>query len=586
MDKQAQVNALCRGCMTLKPCTCGFNEATHALQPHHLPLNTILAGKYLLGRVIGEGGFGITYVGWDITNERRVAIKEFYPTGYVTRESARSCAVAPYTGENGEFFSKGRARFLQEAQKLGKFSRLPAITKVLDYFQENGTAYIVMEFVDGWTLKEYLKTMKDRLPWGQVIDMMQPVMEALAEVHKAGIIHRDISPDNIMVSKEGDMKLLDFGAAREYLDNHSMSVLLKPGYAPEEQYYSRGKQGPWTDVYALCATMYRAVTGVVPPESTERLSHDILQTPTQLGAVLPPDDEAALLRGLAVRAEGRLKDIPALQKAFKGKMPTMPKQKTKTGSAPVPVPVPAPSVYDQYGLPAPPDPTPKKKRRSWLAFLGLALVALVGILIWGAVSSGPGSGVGLDLTTSSVRSVTTTLNAIDAEHQRILNEFIKKGSCDFNLNLSNCSVHVEISFAKGYRGSTKEEEVYTNCLPFPAQGKSTHVMPICVIITPDQQVDEMFFRQSLVSNDHDAKFSAFLGKEWGDEWSSYSLHWVKDGMLIEDGVFYTYGYMVIPDFYSDDYPKGDWRKVPQKLHYEFRASENDEWTDFYITIYE
>ena len=278
---------LCMGCMRPKThpglCPfCGFDEAAYELSPHHLPLYTILNGKYLVGKVLGEGGFGITYLGWDINLELMVAIKEYYPNGFVTRESCGyDNTVTVLSGYRAEYFAKGLEKFVDEARRLAKFWGLPGIVAVKDYFPENKTAYIVMEFVEGKTLMAMLRENGGSLPAGQVFQMMEPVMESLETVHEAGLIHRDISPDNIMVDAKGRVKLLDFGAARSFISDSekSLSVMLKPGYAPEEQYRSRGKQGPWTDVYSLCATMYRAITGGVPLESLDRMAEDTLKRP-------------------------------------------------------------------------------------------------------------------------------------------------------------------------------------------------------------------------------------------------------------------------------------------------------------------
>ena len=317
------IDGLCMNCLQQKKAQgaclhCGFDETTYAASPHHLPLRTILAGKYLVGRVLGEGGFGITYLGWDLNLDLKIAIKEYYPTGFVTRENTTTNTVTPYMGEKAQFFTKGRTRFVDEAKSLAKFYALPGIVSVKDFFLENGTAYIVMEFVEGETLKQLLSHSGGKLPADQVIEMMKPLMRSLSEIHKAGIIHRDISPDNIMVTKEGNVKLLDFGAARDFSDsgNRSLSVMLKPGYAPEEQYRSRGVQGPWTDVYALCATMYKAISGVTPMESIERVQNNEVKPPTELGVGIPPQQEVALMKGMAVLQKDRYQSIHGIFDAF------------------------------------------------------------------------------------------------------------------------------------------------------------------------------------------------------------------------------------------------------------------------------
>lgn len=286
---------------------------------HHLAPGTILNNKFMVGAALGEGGFGITYIGRDTKLDMKVAIKEYYPNGYVNRSNTISPAVNSSTsGERKDFFDTGRERFLREAQILAKFSGSTGIVDVRDFFEENNTAYIVMEYLDGQTLKEYLKN-KGTLTPEQTIRLLMPVMESLKKVHTQGLIHRDISPDNIMLV-DGHVKLLDFGAARNVsaTANKSLSVMLKPGYAPEEQYRSKGNQGPWTDVYALCATMYKCITGITPDDSTQRVFSDELKTPSALGVNIDPVIEEALLKGLNVMQTDRYQNIDELLNGLKG----------------------------------------------------------------------------------------------------------------------------------------------------------------------------------------------------------------------------------------------------------------------------
>jgi len=319
---------LCIGCFgQLNPgnpyCpVCGYDQNTIPDTSYQLPPHTILSGKFMVGKVIGEGGFGITYIGHDINLEIKVAIKEYYPSGFVSRTTTLSTTVQPALGQQGEFFKKGRERFVDEARRLAKFSNLPGIVMVKDFFIENGTAYIVMEFVEGQTLKEYLAQMGGSLPTDRVLEMLKPVFESLAIVHEKGIIHRDISPDNLMIDHKGIVKLLDFGAAREFGDdgNKSMSVMLKHGYAPAEQYSTKGVQGAFTDVYALSATIYKAITGVTPESSMDRMMDDALQPPSQLGIYIQPHQEAALMKGLAIRQEHRFQTVTELSMAFQGQI--------------------------------------------------------------------------------------------------------------------------------------------------------------------------------------------------------------------------------------------------------------------------
>ena len=239
MFEQSQIESLCMGCFTkhekaMSVCPiCGYDEDTKELPLHLLRPRTVLNGKYVLGRVLGEGGFGITYIGWDTNLDMKVAIKEYYPAGCVSRETTTTLTVQQFTGAQGEFFLKSRDKFINEAKTLAKFFSLPGIVTVKDYFMENATAYIVMEYIDGETLKDYLTKRGGRLPANQILSMMKPIMTSLAEIHETGLIHRDIAPDNIMITKSGHLKLLDFGAARDFTDsgNKSLSIMLKPGYA-------------------------------------------------------------------------------------------------------------------------------------------------------------------------------------------------------------------------------------------------------------------------------------------------------------------------------------------------------------------
>ena len=284
---------------------------------HQLVPGTKLHGKYLIGRVLGEGGFGITYIGVDLVLGMRVAVKEYYPHGYSNRNHNESNRVTLSKSSSTDFYEKGMERFLQEATTLAKFCDEPGVVGVRDFFQENGTAYIVMDYLDGVTLKAYLHA-KGVFPVQGLLELMEPVLRVLEKIHQQNLIHRDISPDNIMLLRNGQLKLLDFGAAREMETNRSLSVMLKPGYAPEEQYRSKGVQGPWTDIYALCATIYKCITGVTPEESLERISDDDLKFPSQLGVQITPDQEQAIMKGLQVRAADRWQSVRELADALYG----------------------------------------------------------------------------------------------------------------------------------------------------------------------------------------------------------------------------------------------------------------------------
>lgn len=289
------------------------------LPSHHLKPGTVLNKKICVGAALGEGGFGITYIGRDLNLDIKVAVKEYYPNGYVNRSNTISpdltCSIST---DKKDFFDKGKERFLREARILAKFAKEPGVVEVRDFFEENNTAYIIMEFLEGQDLKEYLKV-NGTLSSEQTIRLLMPVMQALTKIHAQGLIHRDISPDNIRII-DGGVKLLDFGAAREVssIANKSLSVMLKPGYAPEEQYRSKGNQGPWTDVYSLCATMYKCITGITPDDSAQRLFSDELKAPSALGVIIDSTIEAALMKGLAVLQRDRYQTIDELLNGFKG----------------------------------------------------------------------------------------------------------------------------------------------------------------------------------------------------------------------------------------------------------------------------
>lgn len=318
----ADIDSLCINCFKERHnagryCEhCGYDRDA-VEPPHHLLPKTILNGKYITGRTIGEGGFGITYIGYDLNLDIRVAIKEYYPTGFVTREAANGSTVSPHTGNGEAYVTAGLNKFLDEARTLARFHNLPGIVEVRDFFRENGTAYIVMEFVDGVTLKSELQRSGGKMAAQRVLSLMRPLIESLASVHAQGVIHRDISPDNIMLTSDGHVKLIDFGAARETdSGGKSVSVMLKPGYAPEEQYLTHGELGPWTDIYALCATMYKLITGETPPESLARAQGTPLKSFAELGAPVPPAVEAALLKGLAIRRVDRFRSMTELASAL------------------------------------------------------------------------------------------------------------------------------------------------------------------------------------------------------------------------------------------------------------------------------
>ena len=277
---------------------------------HCLRKGTRLIGRYIIESVLGQGGFGITYLGIDELHEKKVAIKEFFPQGIVTRNiEYKDTVTVTFVGEKDNY-EKGKERFLKEARTMAKFSKDEGIVKALDFFEINNTAYIVMEYLEGITLKQYLRENK-RIAPEDLIELLVPLIESLDEIHSQGMIHRDISPDNIMVLPDGRIKLMDFGAARDYTEfgEKSLSIVLKPGYAPPEQYQTHGIQGPWTDIYALCATMYKCITGENPPDAIERVMDDHLKKISAFGISVLPQIEEAIIKGMSVAANNRYQNV-------------------------------------------------------------------------------------------------------------------------------------------------------------------------------------------------------------------------------------------------------------------------------------
>ena len=271
---------------------------------------TRLIGRYTVEGVLGQGGFGITYLGMDELHKKKVAIKEFFPQGIVTRNIEYEDTVTVTLVGEKENYDKGKERFLKEAQTMAMFSKDKGIVKALDFFEINNTAYIVMEYLEGVTLKQYLRENK-RIAAEDLVELLVPLIEALDEIHSQGLIHRDISPDNIMVLPDGRIKLMDFGAARDYTEfgEKSLSIVLKPGYAPPEQYQTHGVQGPWTDIYALCATMYKCITGENPPDAIDRLVDDHLKKISAFGFTVSPQIEEAIIKGMSVAAKDRYQNV-------------------------------------------------------------------------------------------------------------------------------------------------------------------------------------------------------------------------------------------------------------------------------------
>ena len=326
-----------RGSVKICP-KCGFDNSRPNQPAHALPCGTALQNRYIIGRMLGQGGFGITYIGFDYKMEIPVCVKEYFPTGGVMRRPG-STAVYWSPGTSGNEMKQGREILVKEARKAVKLRELDSVVKVWDVFYENETAYIVMEYINGMTLKEYLMKRDRVMDLKECLEVLGPVIRDLQEVHKIGIIHRDISPDNIMIREDGKVKLLDLGAAKDMtkgketlpeeeqtrltdhpragegtitkLDDPS-SLVAKRGFSPPEQCTGKGEIGPWTDVYAMCATIYWCLTGNILPDVMER----VMEGDKELSfpESVPSKTASVLKHGLEMNPNRRIKDCEELLK--------------------------------------------------------------------------------------------------------------------------------------------------------------------------------------------------------------------------------------------------------------------------------
>lgn len=335
---------------------CGFIERDFVPEKHHLPPRTILKGQYLVGCALGEGGFGITYIGWDLFLHMPVAIKEYFPSGVVIRDQGQH-TVNVFAGKDEQSFLLGRDRFFREAQKVARFDNNPGVVSVKNCFLENGTAYIIMEYISGINLGTYAAQRGGKLGFQETLQLLKTPIQTLEELHRYSTYHRDISPENLMLSKTGTVKLIDFGSAMESDSEKKTRVLMvRSGYSPVEMYSSTGKDGPYSDVYSMAATIYKLITGVTPPAATERLNADSLVRPTMLGVKeISQEQEAALMKGMAVQLNDRYQTMAEFFHDLYG-----------------------------YGINDAPLSKPQPKHRTLLVLLALACVALLvgaGILL-------------------------------------------------------------------------------------------------------------------------------------------------------------------------------------------------------------
>ena len=363
---------------------------TRCLKP-----GVILKERYKIEEVIGAGGFGITYRAWDPLLQSYVAIKEYYPSGIATR-SADSSKVCVPVGQEQREYHRGRIRFLKEAQDVARFQSEPNIVSIYDYLEENDTAYMVMEYLHGCTLKQYIREHGGRLDTDHILHICLSVLDALAVVHKAGMIHRDISPENIFICEDLTFKLIDFGAAKQvYLDGEqTMSVVLKPGYAPPEQYAKKDKQGPWTDIYALGATLYFAATGEKPEESFGRVLEDTIKPVCEVNPEIPRAMSQVIMRAMSVKIEDRYQTVEAMREALlagEGQNAQM-----------EPYVIPA-SRISKRDLP---------KKRGFLigvAFCIVIMLVVTGIWMAGRVAKKAGTATATEMNAASTEAQTATM---------------------------------------------------------------------------------------------------------------------------------------------------------------------------------
>ena len=354
------------------PCPrCKFDIASFQPKSYALAPNTILHGRYLLGVPLGQGGFGITYIAWDLEEKKKVAVKELYPSGHASRYSTGGTDVI-WSGdrESKLLMVDGPAVFRKEAAKMQKLKDVPQVVQVCEVFTDNNTAYIVMDFVAGITLKDYLME-NGPLNWDKTQKLLVPAIEAMIRVHKAGLIHRDISPDNMMIEPSGKIRILDLGAAKDLNTNSGASsmIVAKGGFSPLEQYSQRGGSGTWTDVYALAATICYTLSGKTLPASVDRVNGDGDLWEQPVYKKLPPHVLAALQKALAVSPKDRTQTMEQFLSDLRLSKPDAKKADAKRADT------------TKQEVPKPEEK--KKSGRSTAAIVALVLICCVAIVAIG-----------------------------------------------------------------------------------------------------------------------------------------------------------------------------------------------------------
>lgn len=311
---------LCMYCMngSVAGGRCTACHAKQGSEPNRslnaLPYQMVLHDRYQIGRVIGCGGFGITYLAWDMEQGFRVAVKELYPNQDVMRAADKS-TILVHSGQE-DYFDHVRRRFLEEAELLIQFQEYQDILRIYHLFTDNGTAYYVMEYLEGTDLKSWLRQ-NGKMRWETLAAFMEPILKSLQLLHEKNLIHRDISPDNIMLLRGSTAKLIDFGSVRCYVSTKGLTTFLKHNFAPFEQYRENGNQGPWTDIYALSVTMYYALSGILPPKAPDRVMACEETVPIdEYCPTLPGYAADAIMKGMAVLPEERFQSIDSFIQAL------------------------------------------------------------------------------------------------------------------------------------------------------------------------------------------------------------------------------------------------------------------------------
>lgn len=331
------INCLTEFADTVSVCSsCGASQHETNRDRRALRVGHMVTGKYRIGRVLGSGGFGITYIALDLTLQRRVALKEFVPNGLVSRDSD-GCSIVCHSEDEQAPFLRGLDKFLKEGQILAKFDH-PNIVKILDVLQANGTAYLAMEYLEGQTLKSALAE-KGKFTELEALDVLTFVFDALRTTHQHGVVHRDIKPDNIYLTTQGRVMLLDFGGAKQLTveGDRSMDAMFAHGYAAPEQYAGNSeKVGAWTDVYACAATIYKLMTSKTPSSALDRYTNDSPLDWTGTGA--SERLKGAVAKAMTLSHVGRFNSIAEFQAAIlagvkveKAKVETKPNSLMKLG---------------------------------------------------------------------------------------------------------------------------------------------------------------------------------------------------------------------------------------------------------------